>query len=194
MWTRKANCILSFAIGAFVGGITVWRFAEEKYRRIADEEIRSVKETYSKRESSAKREDKPILSETDGEPEKDMKDYTSRLQNVGYLPKDDNDEKNENDQVEVPYVISPSEFGEYDGYEQISLTYYSDGVLTDENYEIVESADEIVGQNFYKHFGEYEDDSVFIRNDRLRCDYEILQDPRPYSEIVNSRPYLRREK
>ena len=32
------------------------------------------------------------------------------------------------------------------------------------------------------HFGEYEDDSVFVRNDRYKCNYEILKDVRTFEE------------
>ena len=41
--------------------------------------------------------------------------------------------------------------------------------------------DDVVGMESLTHFGEYEDDSVFVRNDRLKCDYEILMDERTYS-------------
>ena len=68
-----------------------------------------------------------------------------------------------------------------DEYETVSLTYYSkDNVLTDDNDEIVDDVDEIIGQDSLKHFGEYEDDSVYVRNDRRKCDYEILLDESDY--------------
>ena len=38
---------------------------------------------------------------------------------------------------DVPYVISPDEFDELDGYTAISLTYFADGVLSDENGVII---------------------------------------------------------
>lgn len=34
--------------------------------------------------------------------------------------------------MEKTYVISPEEFGEFDDYEQISLTYYADHILADD--------------------------------------------------------------
>ena len=84
-----------------------------------------------------------------------------------------------------PYVISPDEFGEMEDedYDKVSFTYYADGVLADEYDEIVENIDEIIGEESLTHFGEYEDDSVFVRNDKLKCDYEILLDQRNYSDI-----------
>ena len=89
--------------------------------------------------------------------------------------------------VDKPYVIAPEEFGEMDGYNTISLTYYADNVLADDIDELVEDVDETVGLDSLNHFGEYEDDSVFVRNDRLRSDYEILRDNRTYEDWVVSR-------
>lgn len=39
-----------------------------------------------------------------------------------------------------------------------------------------------IGFESLGHFGEYEDDSVFVRNDRLKTDYEILLDEENYSD------------
>lgn len=89
-----------------------------------------------------------------------------------------------------PYVISPDDYGENDNYTQISLVYYAgDGVLADDEDEVVEDIEDTVGEDFAEHFGEYEDDSVFIRNDRLRCDYEILRDNRSFSDVVEGSNY-----
>ena len=74
-------------------------------------------------------------------------------------------------------------------YSTISLTYYSDDVLTYESDELVEDVDDIVGADFAEHFGEYEDDSVFIRNDRMKTDFEILADKRNYSDVVETNPH-----
>ena len=88
-----------------------------------------------------------------------------------------------------PYVISPEEFGEFEDYERISLSYYADQILADEDDEKVEDVDNVVGLESLIHFGEFEDDSVFVRNDRLKCDYEILLDQRTYSDIIRQRPH-----
>ena len=81
-----------------------------------------------------------------------------------------------------PYVISPKEFDE-EGYETISLTYYADGVLADEQNFPIEDIEDTVGNDALNSFGEYEDDSVFVRDDDKGIDYEILLDNRKYSEL-----------
>ena len=87
------------------------------------------------------------------------------------------------------YIIRPDEFGEYDDYDTISLTYYADHILTDEDDEIVEDIEDKIGFDALNHFGEYEEDSVFVRNDRIKCDYEILLDQRKYSEVEHYNEY-----
>ena len=51
-------------------------------------------------------------------------------------------------------------------------------------------SEESVGKESLTHFGEYEDDSVFVRNDNLKADYEILADKRTYAELLKEKPYL----
>lgn len=55
-------------------------------------------------------------------------------------------------------------------------------MLADECGEEVDDVEEIVGDGL-EHFGEYEEDSVFVRNDAKRCDYEILKDLRNFSDV-----------
>ena len=85
--------------------------------------------------------------------------------------------------MKKPYVVSPEEFGDIDEYETKSLTYWQDGVLTDEDDEVVEDVESLVTKDALTHFGEYEDDSVFVRNDEQGIDYEILLDTRRYADV-----------
>ena len=82
------------------------------------------------------------------------------------------------------YVISPEEFGNND-YDAESLNYYADGVLTNSWDEVIEDVDGFVGEDSLTRFGEYEDDCVYVRNEVLQTDYEILLDERKFSDIVN---------
>ena len=85
------------------------------------------------------------------------------------------------------YVIPPESFGEV-GYEEVSLTYYADGTLAYDDDSIVRNVDKVVGVGSLNTFGEYEDDSVFVRDDEHKIDYEILRDTRSYATVVGSEP------
>ena len=84
-----------------------------------------------------------------------------------------------------PYVIDPDDFGE-EGYHTVSLDYYADGVLAYMDSGAVikpEEVDEIVGRDSLTRFGEYERDTVYVRNDKRKTDYEILANVDKYSDI-----------
>ena len=85
--------------------------------------------------------------------------------------------------IGAPHVIPPEEFDTKPDYETVSLTYYADNVLADEMDDIVEDVDDRIGEDSLTHFGEYEDDSVFVRNDAMRIDFEILADQRKFSDL-----------
>lgn len=84
-----------------------------------------------------------------------------------------------------PYVISYEEYGDMDEYETACLTYYEDGVVTDDWGDVIEDIPNTVGTEFSSHYGEDNDDPdiVYVRNDRLKTDYEICRDGRKFSEL-----------
>ena len=124
----------------------------------------------------------------------DVATYVEKVQEHGYINYSNSEtiEKAEEtipetlDTPNVPYVISPDEFAEFDDYEKVSLIFYADQVLTDDNNDLIDANDieNLVGFESLASFGEYEDDSVYVRNDRLKCDFEILYDQRTYKEVV----------
>ena len=87
------------------------------------------------------------------------------------------------------YTISPEEFGDYEDYTSIFLTYYADGVVADTQDVIIEDDEiaESIGSDFADYFGEYEDDSVHIRNDIFKCDYQILADTRTFEMALKDK-------
>lgn len=174
----KALNLAMFVLGVAVGIGSTYTYFRKKYEIIAQNEIDSVKESLSKAyEKKATVFEKPDIREVINERRKkndaSKKEMVDILKTAGYKP-DINSEK--------PYVISPQEFGEMPEYMCISLTYYADGVVTDDDNEVLEDWADLVSADALTHFGEYEDDSVFIRNDTLKADYEILKDPSPYRD------------
>ena len=84
----------------------------------------------------------------------------------------------------APYVIHPDLFGTREDYDTRSLKCFADRVVTDTDNEIVDDVDNLIGDESLDHFGEFEFDSVFVRNEKLKCDYEILLDSREYSDVM----------
>lgn len=82
-----------------------------------------------------------------------------------------------------PYIIPPYEYGGVYEYDQVSLVYYADGVLVDENQDVVDDIEGCIGRESLEHFGEYEEDAVHVRNDDRKCDYEVLLDVRDWEDV-----------
>lgn len=192
---NKTINFMMFVLGVAVGSVVTWRYVEKKYEQIAQDEIDSVKEVFSKREAEFTEDTEARIKADNAKEKPSIIEYAARLREQGYTNYSDmvdekpEEVKEEPMSVDKPYVIAPEEFGDLDDYETISLTYYADQILVDDNDVIVDDVEDVVGFDSLNSFGEYEDDSVFVRNDRLKCDYEILLDQRKYSSVIRRKPH-----
>ena len=183
--------IIIFTAGAAIGSVVTWKIVKTKYEHYAREEIESVKALWEETYGDKSESDENVEEETEDEFEKaasEKEEYEQLVKDAGYTADQTDITQNQNEEdgsMDTPYVITPEEFGE-NGYDTVSLNYYEgDGVLTDDYDEPFtdEEIEELVGADFAEHFGEYEDDSVFVRNDFVKVDYEILKDYGKFSEI-----------
>lgn len=191
---KNITGLVIFAAGAGIGSVVTWYLVKDKYEKLAQEEIDSVKEVFYERrgEKVEKAVEKIEDARTNNEG-LSVREYAAKLSENGYTDYTDIPDEKEVEPtmgVEKPYVIPPEEFGELDDYGRISLTFYADHILADDNDNVLEDVEEVIGSESLNHFGEYEDDSVFVRNDKLKLDYEILLDVRKYSDVLHSKPYL----
>lgn len=189
---NKLSNALIFLCGCAVGVAATYQYFNKKYEENIAEDRESMRQAIANIKSEEMEESMKAAEAAKEKPE--LSEYAAKLQESGYTNyslissgKPDEPEQQDKEELDKPYVISPDDFGEFDYYNQISLTYYADGVLT-EGDDIIEDVDDIVGEDSLTHFGEYEDDAVHVRNDRLKCDYEILWDNRNYSDVVKSKP------
>ena len=188
---------LLLATGGASGFFIAKSMYKRKYQEYADQEVEAVKKVYEKHYGVAKEPekkqstplDKPFRSvpSFDVPTQKKYIDYAK-----SYSAEDPNvlkpagqydpiDRKTQYTQKEI-YILTPEEFRE--SAEQAStLFYYKDGVLADDDYNIIKNPEEIIGPDALKSFGRYEDDAVYVRNEILKKDYEILLDNRNYIDV-----------
>ena len=180
--------VFIFVAGAAIGSVVTLKFLEEKYRRIADEEIESVKETFKKALEKEVDEDENVeetpvkvatVSHTPDKP--NITDYAAMTRGMGY----DTETDKENVEDDGPRVIIPDDFGMNEDYDNVSLLYHVDGYLTNEQNVLVDDIENTVGFECLNTFGEYEDDAVYVRNDKLKTDYEILKVDSNYSDFID---------
>lgn len=96
--------------------------------------------------------------------------------------------------INGPYVISAEDFNSSPpGYNAQPLDYFADGVLAD-GWGVVLDIEETIGEDSLEHFGDDQDDILYVRNERNEIDYEVTRDPRTYDEVrrTNPNPYYGR--
>lgn len=183
----KLSSVIIFCGGVFIGGLLTWDFFKTKYEKIADEEIASVKETFEHREP------RPDNNYKVEEALKGNDAYVNIIDSSGYRNYSntaiETDKKGGTADMELkqPYVITPEQYEDNVDYTKVSLTWYNDEVLEDDWGNVLDP-DDVIGSDALKTFGQYEKDSVFVRDDDEQIDYEVLLDTRSYKETYGHDP------
>lgn len=187
--------LLIFTIGAAIGSIATYKLVKTKAEEIAnaksDAEIEEMREYYENlvkqlNESEEESDDsnETVSAETVKVSNKpDLFEYTNKLEESGYTnyataKKDDNVKED----LPLPYIIDPEDYGDMEGYDFEELTLWADGVLTDNLDEPVD-INSTIGEDALNHFGDYEEDAIHVRNDLRQIDYEVLRVLDNYSDI-----------
>ena len=187
-------------VGAAIGSAVTWKVIKDKYERITQEEIDSVKEEFKRLyEDREPIEEVEVQNETETveddvfEPVKDSTVFEYHNLVSAYRSSEDNEKENDEEggtgdldeapYINGPYVISPDDFRcSPPGYNAQALDYFDDGVLAD-SWGNKLDIEETIGEDSLQHFGEYVDDIVYVRNERKEIDYEVTCDVRSYDEV-----------
>lgn len=178
------NKVLYFGIMA--GAVATWVYAKDKFAKQASDDISEMKAYYKEKYESQPKEtsEEPKKEQPKTEAQKKSENLKTYRQMARDKYKANHEEEEGN-----PHVITPEEFGENNHYDQITLTYYADHVLADENDEVIRDVEETIGFGSLNHFGEYEADIVYVQNDILKCYYEITRDLRKYEDVAGELHY-----
>lgn len=175
--------ILTFLSGAAISAAVTYKIVKVQMDRKIQEEVDSFKEEWANRQGEQGMSIPPAEKQ-----KKAAEEMGEAIEEYGQIISDYTSHEGEEGGSESmenfgPAVIKPEEYGEIDEFDTIELTYYADEVLTDDLGEPLEDIEGSVGANFADHFGEYEEDSVYIRNNALKTDYEILRVEQNYSDL-----------
>lgn len=199
------NKIVSFILGAGIGSVTTYFVVKKTIQGRADEEIESVVTTFKERYDKVEK----ILTDEQKEevgiyipekkelsiPVKDLnltgEPYKEKVEDLGYSVGVDLSENNDKhvdnitqiDDVKTgmaPYTISEEEFGEF-GNEEMTLILYADGTLADDQDEIIDDPESLLG-NCLDEFGEY-DDALYVRNENKEIDFVILRSDKTFDDV-----------
>lgn len=176
---------LYFLVGGIMGGAAGFFAAKKYYTGIMEEELAKQKEYYKKVDEDLKKREEHVEEKYD-EALSAMREYAGV-----------SDEEEEMVEEEYPgekivhgepYVISPSELEEQRDHEVVYLTWYeNDHILARNEVDFEERESDIItdiegtiGPDALDRFGEFEADTVFVRDDRISVDYIIEREETAY--------------
>jgi gas vesicle protein len=198
--------ILGGAAGVFVGMKLAEKKADEKYEKIIQEEITSIRERLGQKK-------KQLMENVEGMDEEisasvqtkeknrpiALKEYEKKMKEMGYDKLDNEKDPDFYKYQEMsrdsiarsrmePHVITYEEFNEtMEEYDKVSINFYEDDeILTDENDEVIPYPVDVIGSEALNMFGEGSEDPeiVYVRNDKMGTDYEIARLSKSYAETV----------
>lgn len=200
----RGKTVIGFLVGLVIGSVLTYHGLKNKVEAEIDEEVNKIKEYYKDQLEKQQAEyfEKEEYLKSKAAVAEDKGSVVSKiinLNNVEKFEEKQNEETEDEDGFEEttgafeiledniivqdkPFVIEEDRVGEYISYDLISLIYFSDGVLTDDWEVPVENPDETVGKEYAEYF-ETGEDVVYVRNDKLKCEFEITRDLRTYEEV-----------
>ena len=190
----KLKGLLIFAAGAIAGTVAGIGMSKRHFEAIAAQEINEVRDYYRKanKELADQLVDKTsdTKEEQAEEPEKievnkeEKKEYDNIIKHGNYITTEEiNDEEELFSEDDEPYIIDPSEFGNNGHYATQTCTYFADGVLVDDVDEVIEEPETLVGNFHVDIFRDFDATSVYVRNDWMKMDFEILRDDWFWSDL-----------
>lgn len=198
----KVSNILIFVAGATSGSLATFIFLNQKFNKDLEKEVSAYKEMVanfagnnnyneennSQNEAKNDENNNYIFEKNEKQEENSLKKETETIiTNHNYsqysLPKVDEPIEKKSLLLDNPRVISEDEFASSD-YEVVTLTYYGDGVVTNDEDDPLQCAIDIIGEDAMQVLGDNMQDVVYVRNDETQKDYEIIADGRDYPDAI----------
>ena len=195
----KVLYFASFATGAGIGAVATWFLVKRHYEAVAQEEINSVVKTFRKKNKTTVPEEMNKKKHDENIDKSSLDIYKNKISEAGYKNYSTTNEKERkepskpseesNKSIEI---IEASEFGFESDYDQVTWTYFSDDIVTDEYDEVVTEPELVLGEEALKKLQDRELDCVCVRNDDTGCYYELTYNEEKYADVVSSMPYSMR--
>lgn len=188
----KYTKFIYFLIGIGVGGAAAYFPLRNKLKAKYEAQMQSVVDAFAEREVKEEMNQTPSENKADAPHNLIISDNGSAdevYHNImgHYVPSESNQIHEHVTAFQFPYVISPDDLKDetnQGNWNFVRLYSFADGIVTDKMLHVLSDVDEVIGDDSLNHFGEYADDAVYVRNEKLETDFEIISDPRTYQEAV----------
>ena len=200
-----AGAAIGSGITYFVTKKVIGEKVEAKYEAQYQEELKSVKESFAylaeedrkKAEAAKNKPSIDIYTEAinkararEEEAEAKKVNY-SKPATIGLEDDEIEDDANtplidttiidEDTDTSQPYILK--RIPDDEEYTRVSVTYYADGTYADSRDAEME-IEEYIGKNMMDYVSHTDKDEVFIRNEELGIDVDIIKDTRTYDEVM----------
>lgn len=172
------SVLSAFGVGFCVGS----HLTEKKMEEKMNEEVKAAEEYYEKQ--YLKQVDDAESSENEIDDSLEIAtDIISKFDYSTLSTPEVTPDTEEECEIEI---ISADEYGEDLDYDMVdNLTYYADGYLVDDYDEVIENYADLVGEEAFSAFGQYDDDDVVhVKNNVKKTYYQIMRSDEKYSNIV----------
>jgi hypothetical protein len=198
----------SFVVGGTVGAVAAWKLLEKKYEKIANAEIESMRLAFERMDARAAfgrgsvkstiagdlivedtnendsfRHIPPVAvrSSLDENPYERAKTKYNLSQRIEEEPVPEALVDDVLDRTK-PYLIDDTQYAEdFDDHEKMTLVFYLDGVIMNEDDEMLEDVSNTIGDHAY-HLLTQHPANMWVRNEVLLADYEIVVLHQAYGE------------
>lgn len=197
--------LVIFVVGFGLGAVAAKMVLKREYEELVQEEVESLRETAARRKGLRKESSPSKVSNKNGEALIDgfengikvspkAKDHYKRMTEQ-YAGETDLEHIRDRHNVThhdgradcTPYAISLEEFSEeMDHFEKSTIYYYDeDDTLADEQEEMIQDVLAIIGPAVLDHLQQAKSDVVYVRNEKMQIDYEIIVLDKSYAETVS---------
>lgn len=200
---NKAVSILFAGLaGAGIGFLAGWQIPKKHFKKqaeqrehdilaAADREIESVKKAYSNLDETTKQAVESVKAFREAVTQTPEEQATARaerveelkqtLEHYGVVREEVNDILKAKPYKEASsYTITADEYGALRGYEASCATYYEDGHLVRDTGLEFSSPGDLLDDDAMSEL--MDSGMVYIRDDRLMEDFEIIYEPSPFDE------------
>ena len=181
--------IAIFSVGVGVGFVGSMKYFDQKYQKLADEEIESCRKAFNKSKTMINEVSKPVkdgsdtsnvyLTSIDLEKIKAYHEY--------YAPKKVEVEAAQtlSPKEDEPFDISVEEYEEDTEFIKVTLDLYSeDGVLVYEETEEIADESSTIGVENLDDFARSSFSTAYFRNPKNNIDYELIKVDGSYRELI----------
>lgn len=188
------STILGILGGAGIGAGVTYILFKKKFDADLDEAVDEVKQFYADRNRIDNRpEENPEENSDDSTGASDrnpveqdsifdfeMDSHATNYSTTSVIPDDPKELKTNND---ICVIDEDTYYGAIaDGADPTEYMYYADHILADENSDVIDNIEGLVGRAALTYFGNDGVDSVYVHNKRLNMYIEILRSERLYKE------------